>query len=127
MVHKINIMKLLQCTSLLFFVIGFYCVYSTGRLVGYGMCIVGCTSLLYHSTYNETHRTLDVCSNLSLGAFFILQKQTVYNLTTRLIWGFLSVFGYTNSSFSPANENPLLHFVLVHVPVLSGFWCIANE
>ena len=66
-------MKLLQLTSVLFFVIGLYCVCSTGRLVGYGMCLVGCTSLLSH---NDTLRTLDVCSNVSLGTYLPQEVST---------------------------------------------------
>ena len=120
-------MNLLQLTSVVFFVIGLYCVCSTGRLVGYGMCLVGCTSLLYHSSYNDTLRTLDVCSNVSLGTYFILQEVPFNLWVTRLSWAFLSVFGFLNSATTTANENPLLHSILVHVPVLLGFLCIANE
>ena len=118
---------LLLLNSVLFFLIGLYCVCSTGRLVGYGMCIVGCTSVLYHSSYNDTLRTLDVCSNLALGAYFILQKVPFYNWIIRLSWAFLSVSGFLNSVNTTANENPLVHSILIHVPVLSGFMCIANE
>ena len=86
------------------------------------MCLVGCTSLLYHSSYNEILRTLDVCSNVSLGTYFILQEVPFNLWVTRLSWGLLSVFGFLNSADTTANENPLLHGILVHVPVLSVFF-----
>lgn len=120
-------MRLLQMSSTLFLLMGNYLIQKRTDLVGYGVSLVGCTSILYHSTYHSAFKTIDVCSNVILGTYFLLQSTPFVHWFVRICWVSLSIYGHLNTLQSTAEQKPLAHFVCVHTPVLMGFWCIAHE
>lgn len=121
-------MSILVLSSVLFGVIGACIINESNRLVGYGMCVVCVTSILYHSTYNSIMRYIDYGSNLSLGLYFILQKNVLFtNWFVRLLWGFLAMYGNYNTSNRICEKNKFLHFIFIHIPVIIGFIYISFE